>query len=74
MQDKEHDRFDLDKLSQYIVFVLNMQQRTNGKKLYHKVKFRYCTIEDFEKRGVEIERESIEENSMFFSKRIRSYT
>ena len=46
--------FDLDKLSQYVVFVLNMNKRGIMGSEYHKAKFRRCTVKDFENKGVDV--------------------
>ena len=47
MIDHQNKRFDLQKLSQYFSIVLNMQTRSFDNFKYNKVKFRYCTLDDF---------------------------
>ena len=46
----------LNKLSLYFEVVMNMMQRKKEGSVYHLAKFKHCTQEDFEKRGVKVDR------------------
>lgn len=47
--DEDTFPIDLDKLSYYIEFQLNIRRRVKGKSSYKIANFRRCTVEDFEK-------------------------
>ena len=48
-------KLDLQKMSQYISVVISMRRRAHDGNIWHMVKFRYCTVEDFTSRGVKVD-------------------
>jgi len=54
VNDEDTFPIDLQKLSLYFEFQLNMRRRTKGKSSYKISNFRKCKIEDFTRHGFEI--------------------